>query len=356
MNSEQDLELAAMLTQSDYRAGMVISSARLAKLYKLIQRIAPHNVTVLIQGESGSGKELIARALHQMGPHPHGPLVTLNCATLVGQLAEAQLFGHVKGAFTDARESSPGYFRAAQGGTLFLDEVGELPLELQPKILRAVENYEIQPVGSHLSSRVEVRLVTATNRDLRAMVAAGKFRRDLYHRLNMITVTTAPLRECRESIGPLAAHFINRGCAENGRTVTHLSRRAYRALIAHDWPGNVRELINAMRTAVLLTDDSRIDLEHLPALLAVSEDPRDDGADALRAPGRATTGLDAPHDTGKAPLNAIEIDAMTRSALLKSLLQTRGNRQQAAKILGISRQKLYRMLARYDLFEVGRPA
>ncbi|MBF6559101.1 MAG: sigma-54-dependent Fis family transcriptional regulator [Candidatus Binataceae bacterium] len=345
-----------MLTKSDYRAGMVISSARLARLYELIQRVAPHNVTVLIQGESGSGKELIAGALHQLGPHPDGPLVTLNCATLVGQLAGAQLFGHVKGAFTDARESSPGYFRAAQGGTLFLDEVGELPLELQPKILRAVENHEIQPVGSHLSSRVDVRLVSATNRDLRAMVAAGKFRRDLYHRLNMIAVTTAPLRECRESIGPLAAHFINRYCAENGRTVTHLSYRAYRALVAHDWPGNVRELINAVCTAVLLTDDSRIDLEHLPALLAMNDYPRDDTAEAPRPPGRATTILEAPQEAGEAPLKTIELDAITRSALLKSLLQTRGNRQQAAKILGISRQKLYRMLARYDLFEVGRPA
>jgi transcriptional regulator with GAF, ATPase, and Fis domain len=149
MDFDKDIDLAALIAGIDYQGGVLISSSRLRKVFELVQRIAPYNVTVLIQGESGTGKELVATALHRLGPNPRGPFVTLNCATLLGQLAESQLFGHVRGAFTDARENSLGYFRAAQGGTLFLDEIGELPLELQPKILRAVENREIQSVGSY---------------------------------------------------------------------------------------------------------------------------------------------------------------------------------------------------------------
>src|ERR1700722_20273471 len=271
MDSHTDLEVSSLLARAEYHSEVLLSSARLKKAYELVERIAPFNVTVLIQGESGTGKELVASALHRSGPNPGGPFVALNCATLPGQLAESQLFGHVRGAFTDARENSLGYFRAAQGGTLFLDEIGELPLELQAKILRAVENREIQPVGSYQVFHVDIRLVAATNRTLRSMVAAGTFREDLYHRLNAVSVATPPLRECREAVASLAAHFIDLHSCETGKTVTHISARALSILRDYGWPGNVRELSHAMQSAVLTTDHFRIDLEDLPPYLIADE-------------------------------------------------------------------------------------
>src|SRR5579862_2890270 len=169
---------------SEWIGGMVVRSAQVRKVLKTIARLSPYKATVLIQGESGTGKELVARALHSLGAVPNGPFVTFNCSNLVDSLAESQLFGHVKGAFTDAREDSLGYFRSANGGTLFLDEIGELPLNLQPKLLRAVESHEIQPVGSTKIYKVDIRLIAATNRDLRAMVKVAAFRDDLYYRMN----------------------------------------------------------------------------------------------------------------------------------------------------------------------------
>src|ERR1700687_5684772 len=207
MDFDKDIELVTLLEGANYQTGILISASGLRKVFERVQRIAPFDVTVLIQGESGTGKDLVAGALHKCGPNPLGPFVALNCATLIGQLAESQLFGHVRGAFTNAHDNSLGYFRAAQGGTLFLDEIGELPLELQPKILRAVENCEVQAVGAYQASRVDLRLVAPTTRNLRAMVAARTFREDLYYRLNAISLTVPPLRESRDGIGALAAHF-----------------------------------------------------------------------------------------------------------------------------------------------------
>ena len=187
--------------------GMVVQSVAMRKVLRMIARLGPYRATVLIHGESGTGKELVARALHTLGPVPKGPFVTFNCSNLVETLAESQLFGHVRGAFTDAREDSLGYFRSANGGTLFLDEIGELPLRLQPKLLRAVETHEVQPVGSAQSYKVDIRLIAATNRDLRAMVKAGEFRDDLYYRLSATAITIPPLRERRDALEALAAHF-----------------------------------------------------------------------------------------------------------------------------------------------------
>src|SRR5579862_1151594 len=177
--------------------GMVVQSESMRRALKTIARLGPYKATVLVHGESGTGKELVARALHTLGPVPKGPFVTFNCSNLVESLAEAQLFGHVRGAFTDAREDALGYFRSANGGTLFLDEIGELPLRLQPKLLRAVETHEVQPVGSAQSYKVDIRLVAATNRDLRAMVKVAAFRDDLYYRLNAAAILVPPLRERR---------------------------------------------------------------------------------------------------------------------------------------------------------------
>lgn len=352
MDSHSDCEVARLLAGCEYFSEVLISSARLKKAYELVERVAPYNATVLINGESGTGKELIARTLHRLGPNPSGPFVALNSANLVGPLAESQLFGHVRGAFTDARENSLGYFRAAQGGTLFLDEIGELPLELQPKILRAVENREVQAVGAYQASPVDLRLVVATNRNLRSMVAARTFREDLLYRLNAISITAPPLRECREGIGALAAHFIQMYSLEAGRQITHISSNALAILQMHDWPGNVRELSHAIQSAVLMTEDACIDAHDLPPDLVGGDSAADD-EDGFERDRRATTPL-ADHGNGASAGGATELATMTREALLHSLESTRGNRQQAAKILGISRQKLYRMIARYDLAEVGR--
>jgi transcriptional regulator with PAS, ATPase and Fis domain len=352
MDSQIDFEVSSLLAGCEYSSEVLLSSARLKKAYELVQRVAPYNATVLINGESGTGKELIANTLHRLGPNPQGPFVALNSANLVGPLAESQLFGHVRGAFTDARENSLGYFRSAQGGTLFLDEIGELPLELQPKILRAVENCEVQAVGAYQASRVDLRLVAATNRNLRAMVAARTFREDLYYRLNAISLTVPPLRESRDGIGALAAHFIKTHSRQADKAITHISSHALAILQSYDWPGNVRELSHAIQSAVLMTEDARIDAPDLPPHLQARESYTDDGAEFERDP-RATTAL-ADIDNGTSRMGATELATMTRDALLRSLESTRGNRQQAAKILGISRQKLYRMIARYDLAEVGR--
>jgi DNA-binding NtrC family response regulator len=354
MDCHTDLEVSSLLARAEYHSEVLLSSTRLKKAYELVQRVAPYDATVLINGESGTGKELIANTLHRLGPNPRGPFVALNSANLVGPLAESQLFGHVRGAFTDARENSLGYFRAAQGGTLFLDEIGELPLELQPKILRAVENCEVQAVGAYQTLPVDLRLIAATNRNLRSMVAAGTFREDLYYRLNAISITVPSLRECRDGIATLAAHFIRIHSRQADKAITHISSHALAVLQSHDWPGNVRELSHAIQSAVLMTEGARIDAPDLPPHLIAGESHgeshMDDGAEFERDP-RATAALSNIH---KGMMGATELATMTREALLRSLESTRGNRQQAAKILGISRQKLYRMIARYDLAQVGR--
>src|ERR1700686_1757395 len=194
------ISLEHLALGSERVGGMVVRSAQVRKVLKTISLLSPYKATVLISGESGTGKELVARALHTLGSAPGGPFVTFNCSNLVETLAESQLFGHVRGAFTDAREESQGYFRSENGGTLFLDEIGELPLKLQPKLLRAVETHEVQPVGSSHVHKVDIRLVAATNRDLRAMVKAGQFRDDLYYRFNSAAIFLPPLRERREAI------------------------------------------------------------------------------------------------------------------------------------------------------------
>src|SRR6266436_2761363 len=249
---------------SERVGGMVVRSAQVRKVLQTISRLSPYKTTVLIHGESGTGKELVARAWHTLGPAPSGPFVTFNCSNLVESLAESQLFGHVRGAFTDACEDSLGYFRSANGGTLFLDEIGELPLQLQPKLLRAVETHEIQPVGSSRSYSVDIRLVAATNRDLRAMVKNGQFRDDLYYRLNAQAILVPPLRERREEIPAFIAHFIEHFNRLFGKDVKFVSRAAMDAVCANEWLGNVRELGHAIESAVLMTDGDRIGVHDLP--------------------------------------------------------------------------------------------
>jgi DNA-binding NtrC family response regulator len=332
--------------------GMVVQSAKMRSVLATISRLGPYKATVLIYGESGTGKELVARALHTLGPVPKGPFVTFNCSNLVESLAESQLFGHVRGAFTDAREASLGYFRSANGGTLFLDEIGELPIRLQPKLLRAVETHEVQPVGSAQSYKVDIRLIAATNRDLRAMVKAGEFRDDLYYRLSASAINIPPLRERRDGLEALAAHFIQHYNRLFDKRVRHISRRALAALCAYEWPGNVREFAHAIQSAVMLTENDRIDAQALPEHVAL-EVPAI--AIASIAPSAEPAAVAEPKSTVASPAPNTEIqdplllDEVIKKTLLRSLEETEGNRRRAADLLGISRSTLYRMLTRYGL-------
>src|SRR5579863_1980800 len=343
--------------------GMVVQSVAMRKVLRTIARLGPYKATVLIHGESGTGKELVARALHTLGPVPKGPFVTFNCSNLVESLAESQLFGHVRGAFTDAREDSLGYFRSANGGTLFLDEIGELPLRLQPKLLRAVETHEVQPVGSAHSYKVDIRLIAATNRDLRAMVKAGEFRDDLYYRLSATAILVPPLRERRDAIEALAIHFTEHYNRLFGKQIRFLSRRAIAALQTYDWPGNVREFAHAMQSAVMLTDGDRIDLQVLPDQVLPDRVTRTLPAPApATEPGLAPTLVAGHNPPAVAPaLTAgsngeaapLLLDEVIKRTLVRSLEETEGNRRRAADLLGISRSTLYRVLARYGLAEDG---
>jgi two-component system, NtrC family, response regulator HydG len=362
-HEEEWVSLSDSLFGDDDVGGMVVKSVNMRRVLKTIQRLGPYKASVLIHGESGTGKELVARALHTLGPVPKGPFVTFNCSNLVESLAESQLFGHIRGAFTDAREDSLGYFRSANGGTLFLDEIGELPLRLQPKLLRAVETHEVQPVGSAHSYKVDIRLIAATNRDLRAMVKTGEFRDDLYYRLNATAILVPPLRERRDAIESLAVHFTEHYNRLFGKQIRYLSRRAIAALQAYDWPGNVREFAHAMQSAVMLTDGDRVDVQMFPDYLAralaegisvVAKAPLEIAAET-QSNGH---GLEPPMaDAAATAVNAdaapLLLDEVIKRTLMRSLEETEGNRRRAANLLGISRSTLYRMLTRYGLASDG---
>jgi len=276
---------------------------------------------------------------------PNGPFVTFDCSNLIGSLAESQLFGHVRGAFTDAREQSIGYFRSANNGTLFLDEVGELPLRLQPKLLRAVELHEVQPVGSPQSYMVNIRLIAATNRDLSAMVKAGQFRDDLYYRLSGTAIIIPPLRQRRDDIVALTAHFIAHYNRLFGKDIRFISGQAMAVLTAYDWPGNVRELSNTVQSAVLHTDSNCLDASALPERVAYTAANTDMIAHQSASTAQPSEAF-APEPESQSPMR---LDGVIRKTLLRSLEEAGGNRRQAASLLGISRSTLYRMLQRYQL-------
>ena len=339
------LDVESLALACEVIGGMVVKSVNMRRVLKTIQRLGPYKASVLIHGESGTGKELVARALHTLGPVPKGPFVTFNCSNLVESLAESQLFGHIRGAFTDAREDSLGYFRSANGGTLFLDEIGELPLRLQPKLLRAVETHEVQPVGSAHSYKVDIRLIAATNRDLRAMVKTGEFRDDLYYRLNATAILVPPLRERRDAIESLAVHFTEHYNRLFGKQIRYLSRRAIAALQAYDWPGNVREFAHAMQSAVMLTDGDRVDVGDLPEHLSHQRQVNDD----VLEPASGFTADEAPATMpARFALDEV-INKASKTALLRALREAGGNCHRAAQLLGVSRYTVYRMIARYGL-------
>jgi DNA-binding NtrC family response regulator len=296
---------------------IVGSSDSLQEIFKLVQKVAGTNANVLIQGESGTGKELIARAIHFNSERSSSPFVAVNCGALPESLLESELFGHAKGAFTGAVGEKKGLFRSANGGTLFLDEVGEMPPPLQVKLLRALQEHEVTPVGSSQSVKFDARIIAATNRDLEAEVAAGRFREDLFYRMNVIEIPVPPLRERREDIPLLVKHFVTR----NG-TVKEISPDAMAALTVYDWPGNIRELENAIERASVLSGD-RIDAEHLPSKVRSANPEMANG-------GRQT------------------LDAVERKYIFQVLESVGDDKAQAARILDIDLSTLYRKLKRYD--------
>jgi DNA-binding NtrC family response regulator len=313
--------------------GMVGRAPVMQELFATVRRLAPHVRTALVTGETGTGKELIARALHQLGGRSEKPFVTVNCSAVVESLFESEVFGHVRGAFTEATENKPGMFELADGGTLFLDEVGELPPSLQAKLLRVLETAEVTRVGALEPRRLDLRIVAASNRDLRAEVAAGRFRSDLYYRLNVVEITIPPLRERREDIPYLTAGFIRETSERLQKSIGGLTAAAERLLGSGYWEGNVRELRNVIERACILVDGDVISEREL----AVSMPPM-----ASRA---AVANDAAPQDVSEKDLLA----TVERDHIQRALMRAGGNKKAAAKMLGLSRRALYRRLERLDL-------
>lgn len=317
--------------------GMVGHSPAMREVFGLLRRLAPHARTTLITGETGTGKELAARALHALGPRSQRRMVTVNCSAVVEALFESELFGHVRGAFTGATEHKAGLFETADGGTLFLDEVGELPAAAQAKLLRVLEGGEVQRVGSLEPRCVDVRLIAATNRDLYAEVTAGRFRSDLYYRLNVVQVHLPPLRARREDIPDIARSLVATLARKLGRPLTGLTPGAEAMLSEYAWEGNVRQLRNAIERACILADGDRVTESELAGSVG-----RADGPDARFAPRFATITQMPKRQTAR-------LDEVEREHIVRTLNQVHGNKAVAARLLGVSRRAFYRQLERHGL-------
>ena len=339
--NKENRQLRAIIERAQPAIRIIGESFRMREVFRLIERVAPTDKPVLIQGESGTGKELVARALQQKSHRANRPFVTINCAALPEQLVESELFGHRKGAFTGANEDRAGLFEVADNGTLFIDEIGELPGALQPKLLRALEDGSIRRVGSHRERKVDVRVIAATNRTLVDEVAAGRFREDLYYRINVMSLELPPLRK-REGDVPL----LIRSMLAKGWSITD---DAQLAMEKYQWPGNVRQLKNAIERAQILANDDRITIDDLPAEIVES------GDDSLRHSGSPMTSMPgsmgSPAGNGSHATDSPRLDDLEKSHIVTILGQQNGNKARTARILGIHRRKLYRLLERYGITE-----
>ncbi len=313
---------------------MLGRSPAMTRLFDLVDRVADTDATVLVTGESGTGKELVARALHRRSRRRGGPFVPVNCAAVPEALLESELFGHAKGAFTDARAARAGLFLQADGGTLFLDEIGELPLAIQPKLLRAVQERTVRPVGGDREIPFDARIVVATNRDLATAVDEGRFRADLYYRLDVVHVEVPALRARAGDALLLAQHFVERFSARAGKHVVGIARPAAERLLAYEWPGNVRELQNCMERAVALTRFDQVMFEDLPERLRTW------------SPTQLVVPTEDPSEL--APMEEVE-----RRYILRVLGAVGGNKTEAARVLGLDRKTLYRKLERYGAMGEG---
>ena len=309
---------------------LVGASAAMQQVYELVRRIGPTRSTVLITGETGTGKELVARAIHTQSPRRERLFVPINCAAIPGELLESELFGHARGAFTGAHTDHAGKFEVAHGGTLFLDEIGDMPATLQAKLLRVLQEGVIERVGSNKPITLDVRVVSSTHRDLQARIADGSFREDLYYRLNVFNIDLPPLRDRREDIGRLAAFFLGRFCGELGRTPPGLTAEAVGLLEGYPWPGNVRELQNVMERAAVLAGDPEVDAAFLRELGLTSAEPA------------------SPPDAETLALEPA-VEQFERKHILRALAAADDNKSQAARLLGVSERTLWYKLKRYGL-------
>ena len=336
----ESLRLAAenerLTSENNFSQSLVFRSPSMSQLAVLVGRVAPRDVTVLINGESGTGKERVAEAIVRASARSERPFIRFNCATLTAELAEAELFGHTRGAFTGAQRSRNGLFREADGGTLLLDEVGDLDLSLQAKLLRVLQEGEVRPVGEDRSFAIDVRILAATHRNLVELVKAGRFRDDLYYRLKVVSLTVPPLRERPDDIAALARHFLQRIAERFGMGPLRVPTELFDKLASYDWPGNVRELENAIEALVALSIDGELDLAQLPGQAAT-----------LRSPPSPSDDNDDPKAQGLTLRQRVE--AYERGLIVTALEATGGNRRETALRLGLSRATLHDKLHRYGL-------
>lgn len=323
---KENNELREALRERHRIEGIIGESGQMQEVLDLVRRVAPSNATVLIRGESGTGKELIAKAIHYESTRKDGPLVKVNCAALPETLLESELFGHEKGAFTGAFTARKGRFEVADKGTLFLDEIGDLPAHLQAKLLRVLQEKEFERVGSSQAISTDVRIITATHRDLESLIKEGRFREDLYYRLNVVTIMLPPLRERRQDLALLMDHFLEEFARKNGKAIRGFSHEARDALLRYDYPGNVRELENLVERAVVLTRDDVISLGELP--LSIKE-PRTEVMD-------------------QANLSAV-VEGIERRMIVDALKEASGIQTRAADSLGISERALRYKLKKYGI-------
>jgi DNA-binding NtrC family response regulator len=298
-------------------------------IFEVLRRVAPTNISVLIEGLSGTGKELLARAIHENSLRADKPFRPINCAGLTETLLESELFGHIKGAFTGAAADRKGLFEIADKGTLFLDEIGDMPLNMQAKLLRVIEDGIVIPVGSHKPIVVDVRIISATNHDLTELIEEKKFRQDLYFRIKGVSISLPSLRDRAEDIPAFTEYFLEEAAAETGSQVTGITEAAQTLLSNYDWPGNIRQLRNSIRTMVVMCDRNRLDVQDIPPEIARR---------------RQLPAGDRTADLGGMPLDELE-----KQAIIDTLAKTGNNREKAAKILGIGERTLYRKIKEYNL-------
>jgi DNA-binding NtrC family response regulator len=318
--------LRRRLGQMDSAVGLVGSSPPMRRAMELVEKVAPSKASVVITGQSGTGKEMVARAIHQLSPRRDKPFIAINCSAIPATLIESEMFGHERGAFTGADQRRLGAWELADGGTLFLDEVGEIPIELQAKFLRVIEEERLRRLGGKSEITVDVRVISATNRELKEEIKSGRFREDLYFRLNVFHINLAPLKERRDDIPVLVQHFIDRFAREGGKKLQGVSAQAMKLLCDYAWPGNIRELRNTLERAVILCGGGAIEPEHLPGELALG--------------GGESAYLKLPYGL---PLREIE-----KEYILATLTRLQKNKARTAQALGISEKTLYNKLYRYS--------
>jgi two-component system response regulator AtoC len=316
---EENISLRRKIEDRFNFEGIIAKSPMMLKIIELIKTVAPTNATVLIIGKTGTGKEVIARAIHHQSPRRNKPFIATSCAALPESLLESELFGHEKGSFTGAVERKKGKFEAGDKGTLFLDEIGEINANIQIHLLRALEEKKITRVGGNEEINVDVRVIAATNRDLKTSIKQGKFREDLYYRLNVVTIDLPPLKDRMEDILPLAEHFLKKYAEENNKRIKKFSDDVVEFMLNYSWPGNVRELENMIERGVILSKNTAITLDELPQ--------------------------DIIHPT---PIEVKTVEAVTRNHIINVLEETKGNISKAAEILGIRRMTLYNKLKKYN--------